>query len=71
MTSMVQRVLPLAPLERIMRNAGAERVSLEAVETLQQAVEDMARKLADESLRAAIHARRKTVTREDVLLASK
>jgi histone H3/H4 len=33
--------LPNAPVERIIRNAGAERVSEEAVEELKDALEDL------------------------------
>jgi len=65
----MRKTLPLAPLERLMRKAGAERVSEDAVSALRDVVEDMARDAADEALRAARHARRRTIKREDVELA--
>ena len=61
--------LPLAPVKRIIKNAGAERVSEDAVIALRDSIEDMAREVADEALRAARHARRRTVKREDIELA--
>ncbi len=65
----MRRTLPLAPLERLMRKAGAERVSEDAVIALRDSIEDMAQEVADEALRAARHARRRTVKREDIELA--
>lgn len=62
--------LPRAPLERIMRNAGAERVSGDAVEALRAEVEDVAKELANEAVQASKHADRKTIKRDDVHLAS-
>ncbi len=54
-----------------MRHSGAERVSEDAVVALQEAVEDTAESIAEEALRAARHARRRTVTRDDIQLATK
>lgn len=63
--------LPLAPLERVMRNAGAERVSGDAVDALRDAVEEVAADLASEAVQAAHHAGRKTVKKSDIDLAAK
>jgi len=63
--------LPLASIERIMRNAGAERVSLDSVVTLAEILEDYGTKLSKEAIELAKHAKRKTVKKEDVKLASK
>ena len=63
--------LPLAPLERIMRSGGAQRVSNEAVQALRDHVEEFASSIAEEALKACRHARRRTVTREDIKLASR
>ncbi|MDY6771579.1 MAG: histone family protein [Candidatus Nanohaloarchaea archaeon] len=63
--------LPRAPLERIMRNAGAERVSEDAVEALREAAEEVADDLAREAVQASKHADRKTVKRSDVRLAAR
>jgi histone H3/H4 len=61
--------LPLAPVERILRNEGAKRVSQKAVEEFTQVIEDIAADLAAESAALAKHADRKTVKAEDVRLA--
>jgi DNA-binding protein len=63
--------LPLAPLERILKNAGANRVSEDAVQALREAVEDYAVALSEASVALAKHAGRKTVQSEDVKLAAK
>ncbi|MFQ3308039.1 MAG: histone H3/H4 [Candidatus Nanohaloarchaea archaeon] len=63
--------LPNAPVERIIRNAGAERVSKEAVEELRDAVEEAGSDIAADAVDMADHAGRNTVTREDVEMATK
>ena len=63
--------LPLAPLERILKNAGANRVSEDAIMALREAVEDYAVALSEASVALAKHAGRKTVQSEDVKLAAK
>ncbi|MCJ7428846.1 MAG: NFYB/HAP3 family transcription factor subunit [Candidatus Nanohaloarchaeota archaeon QJJ-5] len=61
--------LPRAPLERLLRQAGAERVSDEATEALREAVEEEALELAERAREFSQHANRKTVQREDVRAA--
>ncbi len=61
--------LPLAPLKRILKKAGAERVSDDAVEALRDEIEDKAHDLAEKARDYAHHADRKTVQREDVKAA--
>jgi histone H3/H4 len=60
-----------AALERIMRKAGAQRVSAPAVETMVEALEDYGERLSSEAVDLARHAGRKTIKREDVKLAAK
>lgn len=62
--------LPNAPIERIIRKAGAERVSKEAVEELKDAVEDLGEEVATDATEMADHANRNTVKKEDVEMAT-
>lgn len=62
--------LPNAPIERIIRKAGAERVSKDAVEELKEAVEEAGKDISREAVRVADHAQRKTVKKSDVDMAT-
>jgi len=61
--------LPLAPIERILKKAGASRVSREACEEFASVIEEIAYELAAETAALARHAGRKTVLAKDVKLA--
>jgi len=63
--------LPLAPIDRIIRRAGAERVGDDAVKALCKILEDVALDIAREAVELARHAGRKTVTADDINLAVK
>lgn len=63
--------LPNAPIERIIRKAGAQRVSEGAVEELKLALEDLGDEIASEAIDMASHAERNTVKEEDVDMAMK
>ncbi len=63
--------IPKAPITRIAKNAGAERISKDAEEELVNAVEDYAEKLSLAVIDLAKHADRKTIQPEDVELALK
>jgi histone H3/H4 len=63
--------LPIAPVTRIIRNAGAERVSEDASRELISLLEQEAEKIAVKAVNVAKHAKRKTVTRADIEEATK
>jgi len=59
-------MLPLAPIERIARKAGIERISAKATKELAKIVEELGYELALEAAQVARHAKRKTILREDI-----
>jgi histone H3/H4 len=61
--------LRLAAMHRIIKKAGAERVSDSALTELRFALEDIGLKIAKEALDFTKHARRKTVRVEDIQIA--
>ena len=64
-------ILQLAPMDHLLRKAGAYRVSLTAKKALRNVLEELAIKLSRKAIRFANHAGRTTIKGEDVLLASK
>ncbi|ATZ61422.2 MAG: histone family protein [Methanosarcinales archaeon Met12] len=62
--------LPLAPVGRIVRKAGAERVSEDARIILADILEDYGLKVSAEALKLAGHAGRRTIKAEDIKLAA-
>ena len=68
---MVNPELAVAPMHRICKKAGAERVSEAAAKELAKVLEDIGIKIAKEAIDYAMHAGRKTVKEEDIEIAAK
>jgi len=62
---------PLSPLERILKEAGAERVSTSAVKELKEILLEISDKIAKDAIEITHHAKRVTVKGEDIKLASR
>jgi histone H3/H4 len=65
------RIIPLAPIDRLIRKAGAERVSESAAMELGEVLEELGIEIATIGKELSEFAGRKTVTRRDVKLAFK
>ena len=68
---MSDKLLPLAAMEKLLRQGGADRVSDKAKVALKNVIEEIAHEIAVKSLKLANHAGRKTIKAEDIKLAVK
>jgi histone H3/H4 len=68
---MVGPELAVAPMHRICKKAGADRVSEAAARELAKVLDDVGVKIAEESIDYAMHAGRKTVKAEDIKIAAR
>ena len=65
-----RRIIPQAAVNRLIKKAGADRVSPDSVRVLSEILEDIANDIASRAVRMARYAKRKTITREDIELAA-
>ena len=63
--------MQLAPMHRIIKKAGAKRVSEDGAEELRKVLERVGIKISKEAIDFANHAKRKTVKSEDIEIAAK
>ena len=63
--------LAVAPMHRICKKAGAERVSEAAAEELAKVLDEVGVKIAKEAIDYAEHAKRKTVQARDIEIAAR
>jgi len=68
---MAKLELSVAPMHRLCKKAGAERVSETAAKELAKALQEVGVKIAKEALGYAMHAGRKTIKAEDIEIAAR
>ncbi|MBI4146461.1 histone family protein [Candidatus Woesearchaeota archaeon] len=66
-----KRLIPLAAMEQLMKQAGAERVSDDAKAALKEVLEEYGKRIAMDAVQLASHAGRKTIKAGDIKLAAK
>ena len=71
MNYMAEKLIPLAAMEKMLKQGGANRVSDKAKAALKEALEHIAHDISVKATKLAIHAGRKTVKAEDIKLAVK
>ncbi|MGD0202505.1 MAG: histone [Candidatus Bathyarchaeia archaeon] len=68
---MNELVIAVAPMHRLCKKAGADRVSEAAAKELAKVLEEIGVKIAKEALDYAIYARRKTIKTEDIEIGTR
>ncbi|MBS3131449.1 histone family protein [Candidatus Woesearchaeota archaeon] len=63
--------IPKAPVGRILMQAGAKRVSMDAMQALSEVLTEYAHKIGSQAVQLARHGGRKTIHEEDIKLAAK
>ena len=65
------RIIPVAPIDKLIRRAGAGRVSDKGAEKLAHILEEVGEYLASRAFQITTHTGRKTITDKDIELAYK
>ena len=68
---MTESEFGIATVYRIIKKAGAERISDDAAEELRNSLEEIARLISSQAVEFSRHAGRKTVRSSDIRLAAK
>ena len=63
--------LPITPMHRIAKRAGAERVSMKAAKELSIVLEEIGLEISRQALAYMMHSRRKTLLPEDIKFAAR
>jgi len=63
--------LPIAPIGRIIKNAGGQRISQDAENALEKVLEQWGEDVSRQAVKLAKHAGRKTIKAADIELAVK
>ncbi len=66
-----KKILSLSAMEKLMKAAGAYRVSEESKEALRDVLEDIGERISKEAIELSRHANRRTIKARDIKLASK
>jgi len=67
---MIGPELAVAPMHRICKKAGADRVSESAARELAKVLDDLGVEIAKEAIDYALHAGRKTIKKKDIEIAA-
>ncbi len=62
--------LSLRSMKRILKKSGAKRVSKDACVRLKKILEEKAEKIAEKAWKLSQHANRRTLQKEDIILAN-
>ena len=66
----MRRIIKIAPMHKLIKRAGAARVSEESAIALSEILEEVGLKVAKEAIDFARHAGRKTVKARDIKIAA-
>ncbi len=66
-----RNILPLAAMEKLMKNFGADRISDSARKALADVLNEDAEQICKKAIDNSKHAGRKTITDEDIILAAR